>query len=270
MEINMKAPDLKEDRLKEILLEMESVLVAYSGGVDSTYLAVVAGEALDESALVVTAVSPSLAPGELKEAKDLARRLGFRHRLLETREIKDARYTVNDPRRCFFCKQELYKRFQALAQKEGISWVVSGTNSDDLGDYRPGIEAAEQFGVRHPLVEANLNKAEIRELSRRRGLPTADKPAQPCLSSRIPYGMPVTIEALEQIAQAEAFLHSIGINQLRVRHHGQMARIEVEPDQMERVLKNRNSIVKFLRIVGYNYVSLDLDGFRSGSLNIGL
>ena len=259
----------KMDTLRSIIGEMESLIVAYSGGTDSAFLAATASEILGNKALSVTAKSPSLAPAELRDAGALAEKLGLNHRVIETHEVERDDYAANNPDRCFFCKDELYTYLSDFAKDEEYAVIANGTNIDDLGDFRPGISAAKQYGVRSPMVEANLTKSEIRHLSEGMNLPTWDKPAQACLSSRIPYGTMVTVEALTQIAEAEEYLHSLGIRQLRVRHHDTVARIEVEPEDFLTLSSEevRTEVVSKFREIGYSYVTLDLQGFRSGSLN---
>ena len=255
--------------LVDILSKMDRVIIAYSGGVDSAFLAAVANEVLGNNALSVTAVSPSLAPSELEEAHSLAQDLGLNYRTINTNEIEREDYSANNPDRCFFCKDELYSHLIKFCGEENYSFVVNGTNVDDLGDYRPGLDAATQYGVRSPLVEANLEKNDIRVLSREMGLPTWDKPAQACLSSRIPYGTMVTVEALTTIAKAEKYLREKGFKQLRVRHHENIARIEISADDFDVLTSEplRTEVPSYFKSLGYSYVTLDLEGFRSGSLN---
>jgi uncharacterized protein len=259
----------KYDRLLDILRGLESVLVAFSGGVDSTFLARAAKEALGDKALLVTADSETYPASELAEAKRLANHLGMRHVVVETRELSNPEYARNSPSRCFFCKEELFTKLQPVALREGMRRLIYGANMDDLGDHRPGMEAARRMGVSAPLIEVGFWKAEIRELSREFGLPTWEKPSFACLSSRFQYGDAITPEKLRQVDAAEAFLRSLGFRQFRVRHHDRLARLEIAQEEMGRLWEDgiQDAIVARLTELGYLYVAVDLQGFRSGSAN---
>ena len=259
----------KYDRLLGILKELESVIVAFSGGVDSTFLAQAAKDALGDKALLVTADSETYPASELEEARRLARHLGMRHLVIETRELDNPEYARNAPNRCFFCKEELFTKLEPLAAREGMAHLVYGANMDDLGDHRPGMEAAKRMGVRAPLIEAEFWKTEIRELSREFGLPTWDKPSFACLSSRFQYGDAITAEKLRQVDAAEGFVRSLGFKQFRVRHHDRLARLEIAREEMGRLWEDgvQEAIVARFRELGYLHVTVDLQGFRSGSAN---
>jgi pyridinium-3,5-biscarboxylic acid mononucleotide sulfurtransferase len=257
----------KIENLKQILTGFGSVAVAYSGGIDSTLLLKLSHDCLGEHAVAITAVSPSLAAHELAQAKAIAEQIGAHHILIHSQEVEDPRYLENTPSRCYFCKSEVYTQLVQRAAELGIETLVDGTNADDAGDHRPGLQAARQHGVRSPLLEAGFSKEDIRQLGRQLGLPNWNKPAAACLSSRIPYGTRISLAMLSQVEQAERVLRDLGFGQLRVRLHDQIARIEVEPVDFDRLLAHRQTIIAAFQQIGYQYVTLDLAGFRSGSMN---
>jgi len=268
--VNTSSLDAKLARMHEILRDLRSVAVAFSGGVDSTFVLKAALDALGpENVVAVTGRSDSVASDDLDDARRLAGMLNVRHVILDTNEFADPNYLANPANRCYFCKTELYTRLGNVVGRTGMNAIVNGVNADDLGDWRPGLKAADEHGVRAPAAEAGLTKLEIRELSARWGLPTADKPAGPCLSSRVQYGENITADKLRMIERAERFLHQLGIRECRVRHHNNLARIEVPPHQIENLMQpdTRARIDAAFREFGYAYVAMDLRGFRSGSMN---
>jgi uncharacterized protein len=261
--------DAKFQRLTQLLGATDRLLVAFSAGVDSTFLLKAAYMTLGERAIALTAISASVPPGELDAARAFAQSLGCRHIVHDSNELDNPAYAANPVNRCFFCKDELYRLSRAEADKLGIDTIVDGTNLDDLKDHRPGLKAADEWGVRHPLVEAEMTKEDIRRYSRELGLPTWDKPSSPCLSSRFPYGTAIDLERLKKIGACEVFLKERGFREFRVRYHGELARIEVAQGEIDRLFDKalRDAIVMRFKEIGFNFISLDLQGFRSGSFN---
>lgn len=259
----------KLEQLKELFTEMDQALIAYSGGVDSTLVAKIAYDVLGDRALAVTAVSPSLLPEELEDAKIQAATIGISHKVVQTQEMDNPNYTSNPVNRCYFCKSELHDTLKPLALELGYPYVVDGVNADDLHDYRPGIQAAKERGARSPLAEIGVTKAEVRQISQQLGLPWWDKPAQPCLSSRFPYGEEITIAKLQRVGRAEIYLRNLGWQNLRVRSEGDTARIELSPDKIKDFVSTTDlpTLVSTFQNWGFIYVTLDLEGYRSGKLN---
>lgn len=260
----MTSLDRKLNVLREQIRKLESAVVAFSGGVDSTFVLKVAHDVLGDRVVAVTALSESLPGGEFEEAEQLAAKIGARQVVIRTFELQDENYLANPANRCYFCKTEMYTRINRFAADEGFANVLDGLNHDDLSDRRPGRAAAIEFGVISPLVLAGLNKADVRELSRQLGLPTWDKPALACLSSRIPHGTPITLQSLTQVDRAETFLRKLGVRQVRVRHHGSTARIEVEPRDFSLVHERAGEIESHLNSLGFASVVIDPEGYRTG------
>jgi len=260
----------KQQSLLDLLTAMRSTLVAFSGGADSAYLAWAANRALGEQAIAVTADSPSMPRSHLREASEFTQTFGIRHEIVRTAEFENPLYLRNEPDRCFHCKDELFTCLDRMAAERGVATVCYGINLDDTGDFRPGHRAAEQHRVRSPLLDARLTKQEIRELSRQAGLPTWDRPAAACLSSRIPHGTPVTPENLAMVEQGEEALKGLGFRQFRVRHHGAIARIEIGAEEMPRALTPEmvREMARVFKALGFQFVTLDLEGYRQGSLNV--
>ncbi len=263
----------KTKKIKSLILEMDSALVAFSGGVDSTLVLALAHDVLGEKALAVTAQSASMPDREMKACHQLAKEIGVKHLVVKTEEMSNPNYRANPANRCYHCKTELYSSLKKVAQQENILNILNGTNTDDLGDYRPGLDSAREQGVRSPLVEAEFNKQEVRELSRKMELSVWDKPAMACLSSRIPYGQPATLEKLAMIEQAEDLLLSLGFTQVRVRHLGTLARIELDKNEIPRYQNDKSvqkAVEEKLKALGFNNVVLDPEGYRMGNLNSAL
>jgi pyridinium-3,5-biscarboxylic acid mononucleotide sulfurtransferase len=259
----------KEERLRELFRALDSVIVAYSGGVDSSYVAYVANKELGPRAVCITGQSASLPSYQNAEIMKVVDKFGFHHEIIATDELENPKYSANNADRCYFCKDELYNKLESVARSRGIQHIVDGSTVDDLDDYRPGRQAAKQHAVRSPLIEVGLNKDEVRELSRRATLPTWDKPASPCLSSRIAYGTTVTIERLNKVDRGEEILREFGFREFRVRHHDTLVRLEISAAEMDRVLRKDvvDQLAARFRELGFKYVTLDLQGFRSGSMN---
>ncbi|MFY7807033.1 MAG: ATP-dependent sacrificial sulfur transferase LarE [Limnoraphis robusta] len=259
----------KLEKLQSLLNEMERALIAYSGGVDSTLVAKIAYDVLGDRALAVTAISPSLLPEDLEEARIQAAEIGIRHQEIQTHEMENPNYTSNPINRCYFCKSELHDSLKPLAVQWGYPYIVDGVNADDLRDYRPGIQAAIERGVRSPLAEVGVSKAEVREISKLLDLSGWNKPAQPCLSSRFPYGEEITLTKLQRVGRAELYLRRLGWQNLRVRSQGDSARIELPPEQIKEFVftTDLSQLVKTFQEFGFVYVTLDLEGYRSGKLN---
>lgn len=261
--------EAKLKQIKTIFSKMERAFIAYSGGIDSTLVAKIAYDVLGSRVLAITAVSPSLLPEELEDAKVQAAAIGIAHEWVETHEMDNPNYTTNPVNRCYFCKSELHDTLKPLALQRGYSYVIDGVNADDLHDYRPGIQAAKERGARSPLAEVGITKVDVRQLSKKLGLPWWDKPAQPCLSSRFPYGEEITLSKLQRVGRAEVYLRKLGYKNLRVRSQGDTAKIELPPDQIKKFVltTNLSQLVTQFQDYGFMYVTLDLEGHRSGKLN---